>query len=190
MSATMARQEGCVQLEQSAICLALNITIMARLCAAIEEIEQLIKKPQTKVQDEKTRGVQNPGYHNVQAAIDRCPAMLHEYQADGCHHRHHAIAVNQQTRWRHKEMGAPLLYQHRQQTADRKPFPPGIPLVPLRDNEITESFRIDNLPPEYESSLTPPPSAHFFNIDTYAQNSQYDKDFNPDLLTEEGTSTG
>ena len=52
MSATMARQGGQVQLEQSDMPLALNIAKMAKegfLRAAIEETKYLIKKPRAKV---------------------------------------------------------------------------------------------------------------------------------------------
>jgi len=52
MSATMARQGGRVQLDQSYMRLALNMTKMAKGAfsrAAIEEIQQLIKKPGIKV---------------------------------------------------------------------------------------------------------------------------------------------
>jgi len=37
---------------------------------------------------------------------------------------------------------------------------------------------------------TPLPSAQFFNLDEYAKDHKRDEDFNPDLLTDEGTSTG
>jgi len=33
------------------------------------------------------------------------------------------------------------------------------------------------------------PSSQFLNLDAYAQDSQHDKDFNPYMLTDEGTST-
>jgi len=29
-----------------------------------------------------------------------------------------------------------------------------------------------------------------FNLDAYVQDSQHDNDFNPDMLTDEGTATG
>jgi len=56
MSVTMARQGGRVQLEQSDIRLALNMAKMANggfLRAAIEETQQLIKKPHAEVREEK-----------------------------------------------------------------------------------------------------------------------------------------
>jgi len=39
-------------------------------------------------------------------------------------------------------------------------------------------------------SHTALPCAKFFNLDASAQDSQHDTDFNPDMLTDEGTSTG
>jgi hypothetical protein len=50
MSATLARQQGQVQLQQSDMLLALNIAKMAKggfSRTSIEEMEQLIKKPPT-----------------------------------------------------------------------------------------------------------------------------------------------
>jgi hypothetical protein len=60
MSATMARQGGRVQLEQSDICLELNLAKMAKggfLRSTIEEMHHMIKKPCTKVQDENMQAV-------------------------------------------------------------------------------------------------------------------------------------
>jgi len=56
MSATFARQGGQVQLEQSDMCLALNIATRAKggfLRATIEKTQQLIKKPRADVREEK-----------------------------------------------------------------------------------------------------------------------------------------
>jgi hypothetical protein len=61
MSATMARQGGRVQLEQSDMCLALNMAKMAKegfSRAAREETKYLIKKPRAEVGDEQKRGVE------------------------------------------------------------------------------------------------------------------------------------
>jgi len=60
MSATMTRQWGWVQLEQSDMCLALNMAKMAKggsSCAAIEEMEYLMEKPNTHVREEKKWGL-------------------------------------------------------------------------------------------------------------------------------------
>jgi len=56
MSATMARQGGQVQLEQSNMCLALNMTKMAYAefsHTTIEEMQYLIKKSLVEVREEK-----------------------------------------------------------------------------------------------------------------------------------------
>jgi len=82
MSATMPRQGGRVQLEQSDICLALNMAKMAKegfSCAAIEETKYLIKKPRTEVREEKKRGDEFPGHKQVKAAIQRHQAMIRQH---------------------------------------------------------------------------------------------------------------
>ena len=87
MSATMARQGGRVQLEQSDMHLALNMAKMAKggiSCAAIEETQQQIKKPRAEVREEKKRGVEFPMHNKVKAAIEWHPAMVRENQTDGC----------------------------------------------------------------------------------------------------------
>jgi hypothetical protein len=63
MSATMARQGGWVQLEQSNMRLALNMAKRAKegfSRAAIEETKYLVKKPRPEVREVKKRGVQFP----------------------------------------------------------------------------------------------------------------------------------
>jgi len=60
MSATMAREGGWVQLEQSDMRLALNMAKMAKggvSRSAIEKTQFLIKKPWAAVRQEKKRGV-------------------------------------------------------------------------------------------------------------------------------------
>jgi len=80
MFATMAWQEGQVQLKQSDMHLALNMAKMAKggfSRRAIEEMQQIIKKHHAEVREEKKRGVQYPGHKNVNAAIKRHPAMVY-----------------------------------------------------------------------------------------------------------------
>jgi len=65
MSATMARQEGRVQLDQSDICQALNMAKMAKDAfsqTTVDETRYPMKKPHAKVQEEKKRGVPFPGH--------------------------------------------------------------------------------------------------------------------------------
>jgi len=72
MSATMARQGSRVQLEQSNMCLALNMAKMAKQGfsrTAIEETKYLIKEPRAEVREEKKRRVEFPGHNKVKAAI-------------------------------------------------------------------------------------------------------------------------
>jgi hypothetical protein len=60
MSAPLARQGGCEQLEQSDMCLALNIAKMVKggfSRPAIQEMPYLIKKCCAKVREEKKWGV-------------------------------------------------------------------------------------------------------------------------------------
>jgi len=81
MSATMGRQGGRVQFEQSDMRLALNVAKMAKegiSCAAIEETQFLIKQHRTEVRQETKRGVEFPRHKNVKAAIERHPAMLRQ----------------------------------------------------------------------------------------------------------------
>ena len=72
MSATMARQGGRVQLEQSNMRLALNKAKIAKegfSGTAIQQTKILMKKPCAEVRDEKKRGVEFPGHQDVKAAI-------------------------------------------------------------------------------------------------------------------------
>jgi len=110
MSATMARQGGRVQLEQSDMRLALNMAKMAKegfSRAAMQEMKVLIKKPRAEVREEKKRSVEFPGYNKVNAAIQRHSAMLRPNQTSGCVPSQKCSAKNPQTGWRRKGTGAP-----------------------------------------------------------------------------------
>jgi len=193
MSATMARQGGRVQLEQSDMRLALNMAKMAKggfSRATIEETQFLIKKPQAEVREEKKRGVEFPGQQHVKAAMERHPAMLWENQMDGCLPGQNDTAQNPQTRWRRKGTGAPPRERLRQPTPEPMPNPPETPPVPPGNNEAAHLSKLEGVPPGYVYIHTPLPSAQFFNLDAYATDRKRDQDFNPDLLTDERTSTG
>jgi len=65
MSATMARLEGRVQLEQSNKRLALYMSKMAKggfSCPPREESQYLIKTPSAEAREEKKRGGESPGH--------------------------------------------------------------------------------------------------------------------------------
>jgi hypothetical protein len=65
MSATMARQEDRVQLEQSDMRPAVDMAKMAKngySCAATEKMQQLVKEPRVTVREEQKRGVETCGH--------------------------------------------------------------------------------------------------------------------------------
>jgi len=79
MSTTMAGQEGCVELELSDMCLAMNMAKMAKggfSRAATEETQYLIKTPHAEVREENMRSDEFPGLNKMKAAIERHPAMI------------------------------------------------------------------------------------------------------------------
>jgi hypothetical protein len=79
MAATMARKEGCVQLEQSNMGLVLNMAKIAQgrfSRGAIREMQYLIKKPCAEVRAENTLGVDFRWHQKVKAVIARQTAML------------------------------------------------------------------------------------------------------------------
>jgi len=193
MFATMARQGGRVQLEQSDMRQALNMAKMAKggfSRAAIEETQFLIEKPRVEVWEEMKRGVGFPGDKNVQAAMEWHPSMIWENQTDGCLPCQNGTAQNLQTRWRRKGTGAPPPERLRQPTPEPMPHPPETPPVPPSNNEAAHLSEMDGVPPRYVYIHTPLPIAEFFNRDAYAKDRKDDKDFDPDLLTDEETSTG
>jgi len=134
MSATMARQGGQVQLEQSDMHLALSLAKRAKggfLRTTIDETQQLFKKPRAEVPEEKQRGVEFPGHKKVKAAIERHPAMVYKNHMAGCLPCQNGTAKNPQTRWRCKETAA-----HPPEPAAP---PPGMPPAPPGDIDGNES---------------------------------------------------
>jgi len=62
--------------------------------------------------------------------------------------------------------------------------------VPPSNNQGSHASKIEGLPPGYVYIHIPVPGIKFFNHDTYPENRKQNKDFDPDLLTDEGPSTG
>jgi hypothetical protein len=92
--------------------LALNMAKMAKggfSRAAIEETQQLIKKPCAKVREEKKRGIEFPGHQKVKAAMERHPAIVYKNHTAGCLPCQNGTAKNPVTRWRRKGTTAPPL---------------------------------------------------------------------------------
>jgi hypothetical protein len=186
MSATMARQGGRVQLEQSDMRLALNMAKMAKegfSRAAIEETKYLIKKPRAEVREEKKRGVEFPGHKKVKAAIQRHPAMLRHNQTPGCLPCQNGTAKNPQTRWRRKGTGAPPPARRRVRTPEPTPPPPGTPPAPTGNTSRAQPSEIVNLPAGYTYLHTALPCAEFFEDN---EDTEHDTDFDPDMLTDDG----
>jgi len=189
MSATMARQGGRVQLEQSDMRLALNMAKMAKdgfSRTAIEKMKYLIKKQRVKVQEEKKRDVEFPGHNKVEAAIQRHPAMLRHNQTSGFLLCQNGTAKNPQTRWSHKGTGTPPAARLRLRTPEPTPDPAGTGRAPPAATVNTsgvQRFEIVNLPARYPYSYTAPPSAEFFEDD---EDIEHDTNFDPDMLTDEG----
>jgi len=183
MSATMARQGGRVQLEQSDMRLALNMAKMAKegfSCAAIEETQQLIKQPCAKVWDEMKRSVVFSRLNRMNAAIQRHPAMFHENQTYGCPPCQNGTANNRQTCWGQKSMGAP--------TPLPLPPRPRMPPAPPDDSERTGCSGTEGVPARYVHIHTPLHSCRLLNLDPYPKDHMHDIDSIPDLLTDDGPS--
>jgi len=192
MPATMARQGGRVQLEQSEMRLAFNMAKMAKkgwLCAAIEETLFLIKKPRVEVQEVKKRVVEFPRHKNVKAAMERHAAKLRENQTDGCLPCHNGTVQNLQTCWWCKGTGAPPPERLRQPTPEPTPQPPKTPLVPPGNNDAAHLSEIKAVQPGSVYIHTPRPSALCLNHHAYPKDRKRDQDFDPDLQTDEETST-
>jgi hypothetical protein len=193
----MARQGGRVQLEQSDMRLALIMAKMAKggfSHAAVEETQYLIKTPRAEVREEKKRGVEFPGHNKVKAAIARHPAMRRQNQTPGCLRCQNGTAKNPQTRWRRKGTAAPPPNRRRQQNPEPTPEPtpalPGTPFASTGNISGDQRLEIINLPAGYTYSHTSLPCAESCTLDASAQESEHDTDFDPDMLPEEGTSTG
>jgi len=180
----MARQGGWVQLEQSDMCLALNMAKIAKgrfSWATVEEMQQLIKKPRAEVREEKKRGVEFPGHRKVKATMERHPAMVYKNHTAGCLPCQNGTAKNPQTRWRRKGTAAPP--PEPAAPLPGRQSPPGTPPAPPRDTEGNESYEIDGMPSRCVYMHSPLPITQLFNHNAFAKDSKPDNDYTPDLLS-------
>jgi len=185
VSATMARQGGRVQLEQSDMRLALNMATMAKegfSSTTIEEMKYLIKKPHGDVREEMMRGVQCPWYKKVNAGIKRHSAMLCHNQTSACLPFQNVTTKYPKTRWRRKGTGAPRRIRHRVRTAVPTPPRPGSPSSPTGITSGAQLSELVNMPAGYTYSHTALRCAEFFKYD---QDTEYDTDFDPVMLTDD-----
>jgi len=193
MSATMPGQGGHVHLEYSDMCLALNIAKMAKggfSCATREETQYLIKKCRAEVWEVKKWGVEFPGHNKVKAATESHLAMLRQNHTTGSLPCQNCTTINAQRRWRCNRPGVPPPDQHRQLTPKLMPPLPGMPPAPTSNKSGAQHSHIVNLLAGFAYSHTALPCAECFTLEASAQDSQQVKDFDPDMLTDEGTSTG
>jgi hypothetical protein len=70
------------------------------------------------------------------------------------------------------------------------PALPGTPLASTGNISGDQSLEIINLPAGYTSTHTSLQCAECFTFDASAQDSEHDTDCDPDMLPDEGTSTG
>jgi hypothetical protein len=108
--------------------------------------------------------------------------MVCENQMDSYFHFQNGKAQNPQTHWRSEDMGAPLTYP--------VPPPSGTLPAPPADSDECRSTKIEGVLPGYVYIHTLLPNTEFFYHYAYAGDCKHNEYFIPDLLTEEGPSTG
>jgi len=160
----------------------------------VEETQYPIKKPQAEVREEKKRGAELPAHVKVKAAIARHPATLRQNQMPGCLLCQHGSAKNPQMCWRSKGTCAPPPNQSRQQNPEPTPQPtrplPRTPLALTGNTSGDQHLEMINLLAGYTYSHTSLPCAVSFTLDASTQEREHNTDFDPDMLPDEGTSTG
>jgi len=141
MSATLARQGGRIQLEQSNMLLAWNMAKLGDggfLYTAMEEIQYLITRPHGEAQEVRKGGVKSPGHGEMKSATEKHPPMVCENQIDSCLLYENGTAKNTQTQWRGNRTGAPPPDQPRELTPDPMPTPPRNQPALHGDNKETQ----------------------------------------------------
>jgi len=164
MSATIARHGGRVQLEQSDMHLALNLAKWVTggfSRAAIEETQQLIKKPRAEDWKEKKRGVEFPGHQKVKDAMQRHPAMVYKNHTASWLPCQNGTANYCVTCWRRKGTAAPL--------PEPAAPPPRTPLAPTGDAEGNERDEIEGMPSRCVYMHSPLTNTQFFNHNAFAK---------------------
>jgi len=152
MSATMARQGGQVQLEQSNMCLAFNMAKMVKEgCshASIEETKNLMMNPRAEVHEARKQWAEFPGTREMNAAIERHPALVLDNLTDGYHPRRNCTQHTPRTCSGHRGTCAP--------PPEPMPSPPEKPSVrPAPPGEIVgaQSSEIRGEPPASTENIS------------------------------------
>jgi len=201
MSATMARQGGRVQLEQSDRCLALNMVEMAKgefSHSAAEAMYFLIKKPPAEPREDKRREEkrrEEPGCSLSWQWKDECSNRVTPGYALSKPHCQMpfiapmALEWNRRHEWHAKGTSAPPPNGYRHMTPEPMPQLPKMPHSPTGKISGQQYTQIVNVPARYVYSHTSHFCAALFTFDAAAQDRQHDTDFDPDMPNDEGTST-
>jgi len=156
------------------------------LHSEIEETQYVITEPCAEVWEEKKLVVGFPGNKELKPVMERHLAILRQNHPDGCLSCQYGTAKNPQKHWRLMGTGAPPPDRHRQPTPEPMPPVPGSPPMPPGNNARAQRSQIGNSPYSHTSYSR----AGFFTLDAYAEDGPYDTNFDPDMLTDEGTSPG
>jgi len=158
------------------------------------ETHYQIKKPRPEVPEETNWGNEFPGHTRVQAPIEWHPAMLCQNHMTGYLHCYNSTSKYPQTCWRLKETSPPPPNRPSQRTPETTPeLTPPLPGTPGSSTGNTSGrqlLEIVNLPAAYSYSHTFLPCAESCTLYTSVQDSKHLTDFDPDMLSDEGISTG
>jgi hypothetical protein len=152
------------------------------LRTGIEEMQQLIMKPRPDDWHQKKCCVVFSRPNKVKTTIDRHLAMVCKTPTDSCLPSQNGTAMNRQTHWKRIVSGAPA--------PQRVPPRPRMPPRPPPPSVWTQSSDTEGVLPGYGYIDVALPSARLFSLDPYAKDRMRDTDFNSDLLTDTGLSTG
>ena len=140
------------------------------------------------------QGVEFPGHTMVKAVIERHMEMLCQNLTAGCLPCQNGTTKHPHRRWWPKGTGAPPPSRRQPQTSEHNTEPtpplPGSSPVGTSDTCGAQSLEITNLPAGYAYSHTFLPCAEPFTLGASAQDSEYNTDFDPDMLPDKSTSTG
>jgi len=125
------------------------------------------------------------GQNKGKATIERQLAMVVENLTDGCVLCQNGTPKIPQTCWRHGGTGVP--------PPEQMPTPPGTasaqsaPTTDITEDEMSES---DGVSPYYDYIHDKHPNSEFYNHNAYAKDCKLDQDIIPDLLLDQGKTTG
>jgi len=159
------------------------------LRSAIDERQQLINKPPAEVREVRQLGIESPGNRMVKTEMERHLAMLRQNHIAAFLWQNRTTE-NPQTGWRCKGGGAPPSARHSQLTQNQCHICPKCLLQPPVSMRDLKFPKLTICHPDMCIHSTPLHNTHLSNLDAYIHYSQHDTDFTPDMLTDDGISTG